>query len=194
MRCPYCGKEINPGDECIETLIGMIEDTPVTLTGICPTCADAIEARGLVRCPACDGCGEYHGYGIELDQCSRCGGTGEVFGSVDDASADPWLDPALAVGTATEQRLYLAEACILSIGRQLGLPAEASRDDIQMAITDLQQAANTESPDRELLRRVAMEWDGEDGIGDAHDFDRWGQTLLDIRAALATDKTGHADD
>lgn len=76
MRCPYCGTDINVGDEFVETLEGMVEDIPLVLSGICPSCAERVEKFGLLKCSGCDGSGEQ-----DDAQCSDCGGMGEVIRS-----------------------------------------------------------------------------------------------------------------
>lgn len=73
MMCPFCRHEFAVGEEQASFIEAMVEDVPLFVSGICPSCADAIEERGLERCRACVGAGEWRGL-----QCVVCGGYGEV--------------------------------------------------------------------------------------------------------------------
>lgn len=78
MRCPYCNREFQAGDEYVEELQGMVEDAPLVLSGICPTCSADAEKNGLIGCEVCLGTGEW---GNPLGQCPWCWGAGEVLAS-----------------------------------------------------------------------------------------------------------------
>lgn len=71
MQCPTCSTEIKPGDEYVEFLEGMVDDIPLTLCGVCPTCAEKWDT--LVDCPTCAPAAN------PQEQCQTCGGFGMVF-------------------------------------------------------------------------------------------------------------------